>query len=83
MNKSKPSENSFKTAKNQEFELFTWCFFKKLISTKPMEQSVKSNSIEKFKVIVSTFNALLLSDFLKNTSLRKSSKPELENLILI
>ena len=47
-------KTQFKTAENQEFELFTRCHFKNLISQKSMEQSVKSNSIKKFKGITST-----------------------------
>ena len=54
MNKGKPSEDPFTIAKNQEFELITSHHFKSLICPKPpMEQSVESNSSEKFKAIAS------------------------------
>ena len=45
-----------------------------------MEQSVKFNSVEKFKAIVS---AARISGIFFLRFLKKSSKPELENLILI
>ena len=54
LNKGKPSEDPFTIAKNQEFELITSHYFKSLICPKtPMEQSVESNSSEKFKAIAS------------------------------
>ena len=45
-----------------------------------MEQSVKFNSVEKFKAIVS---AACISGIFFLRFLKKSSKPELENLVLI
>ena len=48
LNKGKAFENSFKIAKNQDFSI--WCYFKNLISPKPMEQWVKSNSNKKFNM---------------------------------
>ena len=59
LNKGKAFENSFKIAKNQDFS--TWCYFKNLISPKPMKQWVKSNSNKKFNMIVSTSNTWRLS----------------------
>ena len=50
-NKDKPFDNTFKIAKKN---LFTWRYFKNPISLKPMEESVKSDSIEKFKAVAST-----------------------------
>ena len=52
LNKGKP-ENSFNIAKNQEFELITFCHFENLSKTH-MKQSMKSNFLKKFKVIAST-----------------------------
>ena len=46
-----------------------------------MEQSVKFNSVEKFKAIVSA--ACISGIFFFLRFLKKSSKPELENLVLI
>ena len=37
LHKDKPSKNPFNIVKNQEFESFTLCHFKSLISPKPME----------------------------------------------
>ena len=72
MNKDKP-ENLFNVTKNQEFKLFTSHHFKNLISPKPMEESVESNSAENLKLSIVTtartlplFQILLKKDFPEN-----------------
>ena len=72
MNKGKPSENTFNTAKNQEFELITyitslWNFN---LSKTHMEQSMEFNSFEKFKEKLKSFahisDILFKKDFSEN-----------------
>ena len=56
---------------------------KNLISPKPIELAVKSNSFETFIMTVSTVHTLPICQILKKKILRKCSKPGFENLVLI
>ena len=79
-NKDKPSENPFKITK-------IWVVFNCIwivISPKPSETSIKSNSVKKFEKIVSTADTSPIFQFFWTKKiLRKSSKPGLGNLLLI
>ena len=86
MNKDKLFENPFNIIKNQEFGFFKLHHLAKLISPKPMEQLVESNSIEQFKRIASTthtFPIFHIFVFFKKRFLRKSSKLGHCGLVLI
>ena len=64
--KNKSSESPFNIVKNQEFEPITSHHFTNLISPSHMEQSVESNSFEKFKAIASLPILFVhISDFFK------------------
>ena len=59
---------------------------KNSISPNPMVQSVKSNSVKKFKAIASTSHAILhpyLRFFFEKRFLKKSGNSGLENLVII
>ena len=72
MNKSKPSENPFIIAQNQEFELNIYItpLWKFNLSKPRMEKSMKSNFLqkfkEKFKIFAHILDILLKKDFSEN-----------------
>ena len=84
MNKDKLSKKPLNIAKNQKLELFTSCHFKNLTPPKPMEESVESNFVNKFKAVVSTAHtSTIFQIFFKKIFIRKSSKSGHGNLVLI
>ena len=94
MNKGKRSENPFNIAKNQEFELFTWRYFRNLIFQNPWNKiplglqnlwnsQWSLNQSDSVTAHSSPIFQNFLLFFKKKRFLRKSSKPGHGNLVLI